>query len=307
MDNQLLLLLKEVSDSTRLQILGLLGQMPRSGDELAALLELKPSTVSHHLTRLQKVGLVRLRTEQYYHVYSLETVVLEQLRSLLTPHYLAEMVRQNDEIDGTAYQQQILARWIENDRLQALPTQIKHRRIVLQWLAEKFEWDQRYALWQVDDLLNRWCSWRDHQRIDIATVTRSLVDHKLLNRTADGGYYWRTDSPLALETSGFTAENLPIANTDALHVSLPVSALRKQVQLEMRIKANQSMTEAEIDGLIERYCPARGKVVSTIRMALLAEGLLVQRENGNYVRLTIAPDHPANVKLRNETLALQQS
>ena len=66
MDNQLLLLLKEVSVSTRLQILGLLGQMPRSGDELAALLELKPSTVSHHLTRLQKVGLVSLRTEQYY-------------------------------------------------------------------------------------------------------------------------------------------------------------------------------------------------------------------------------------------------
>ena len=40
--------LKVMADPTRLNIVGLLAQEPRSGDELAALLDVKPSTISHH-------------------------------------------------------------------------------------------------------------------------------------------------------------------------------------------------------------------------------------------------------------------
>jgi len=121
MDN-LLSTLKLLADGTRLNILGLLAQTPRTGDELAALLDIKPSTVSHHLTRMQKAGLVSAKAEQYYHTYSLEPQRLHQVGAMLTMTHLAERAHQSDIVDSDAYRQQILARWIEDDRLHGLPT-----------------------------------------------------------------------------------------------------------------------------------------------------------------------------------------
>ncbi|HLE90839.1 MAG TPA: metalloregulator ArsR/SmtB family transcription factor, partial [Anaerolineales bacterium] len=62
---------KALADPSRLKIVGLLAQQPYSVEELAALVGLKPSTVSHHLAKLSKVGLVHARTESYYNVYQL--------------------------------------------------------------------------------------------------------------------------------------------------------------------------------------------------------------------------------------------
>ena len=58
MSDELVGLFKALADANRLKILGLLSQQPYSGEELAALLKLKPSTVSHHLSKLAEVGLV---------------------------------------------------------------------------------------------------------------------------------------------------------------------------------------------------------------------------------------------------------
>ena len=44
-------LLKTIADATRLRILGLLAERPRSGTELATELELTAPTISHHLPR----------------------------------------------------------------------------------------------------------------------------------------------------------------------------------------------------------------------------------------------------------------
>ena len=71
-NDKLLLFFKALADANRLKILGLLAQRPYSGEELAALLGLKASTVSHHLSRLSQVGLVSARAEGYYSVYRLE-------------------------------------------------------------------------------------------------------------------------------------------------------------------------------------------------------------------------------------------
>ena len=54
-NNNILNFVKALADANRLKIVGLLARRPYSGEELAALLDLKPSTVSHHLSKLVKL------------------------------------------------------------------------------------------------------------------------------------------------------------------------------------------------------------------------------------------------------------
>jgi DNA-binding transcriptional ArsR family regulator len=66
------LALKALADDNRLKILGLLSQNPHTGEQLATLLNLRPSTISHHLSRLRQAGLVSAKAVSYYSVYHLE-------------------------------------------------------------------------------------------------------------------------------------------------------------------------------------------------------------------------------------------
>ncbi|MEZ4544419.1 MAG: metalloregulator ArsR/SmtB family transcription factor [Cyanobacteriota/Melainabacteria group bacterium] len=58
----MLLFFKALSDESRLKIVGILASGDRSVEELASLLELRAPTVSHHLSRLKKTGLVHMST-----------------------------------------------------------------------------------------------------------------------------------------------------------------------------------------------------------------------------------------------------
>src|SRR5215831_13655340 len=62
---------KALADQTRLRIAGLLAREPRSGEQLASLLDIRPATVSHHLAKLAEAGLVSSRTEGHSKFYSL--------------------------------------------------------------------------------------------------------------------------------------------------------------------------------------------------------------------------------------------
>ena len=62
-DEQLLTFFKAMADANRLKIVGLLAGQPYTVEQLAALLELRPSTISHHLMILSEAGLVSARAE----------------------------------------------------------------------------------------------------------------------------------------------------------------------------------------------------------------------------------------------------
>ena len=65
MSEELVTFFKALADSNRLKIVGLLAEKPYSVEELAEVLQLKPSTVSHHLARLSEAGLVRNSLRRY--------------------------------------------------------------------------------------------------------------------------------------------------------------------------------------------------------------------------------------------------
>jgi len=69
--NELLSFFKALSDANRLKIVGLLARESLSVEQIAEMLSLRPSTVSHHLSILGEAGLVSARAESYYNIYQL--------------------------------------------------------------------------------------------------------------------------------------------------------------------------------------------------------------------------------------------
>jgi len=183
-DDQLLTFFKALADANRLKIVGLLAQQPYSVEQLAAMLHLRPSTVSHHLSKLSEAGLVSGRTESYYNVYELESEALHGIaQSLLSNETLPAVAA---TVDMNAYSRKILDDFLLPDgSLKSIPAQRKKLEAVLQHIAHDFEPGKRYTEKQINDILSRF-----HE--DTATLRRELIGYHILARA--GGEYWVTEN-----------------------------------------------------------------------------------------------------------------
>ncbi len=187
-DEQLLNFFKALADANRLKIIGLLSQQSYSVEQLAAMLGIRPPTVSHHLKLLSEAGLVSARAESYYNLYQLETGALEQIASSLLAQ--DKLPRMAAEVDMNAYDRMVLRNIIQPDgRLKVIPAQRKKREVVLRHILNSFDSDVRYTEHQVNEILARF-----HE--DTATLRREMIVYKLMDRA--GGEYWRIDDRKSL-------------------------------------------------------------------------------------------------------------
>ena len=60
-----------LANESRLKVLGILANRECSVEELATLLDLKAPTVSHHLSKLKELGLIRMRLDGNDHLHRL--------------------------------------------------------------------------------------------------------------------------------------------------------------------------------------------------------------------------------------------
>ncbi len=180
---ELVTFFKALADSNRLKIVGLLAEKSYSVEELAELLKLKPSTVSHHLARLAEAGLVQARSESYYNVYQLDQSVLqEKARTMFTQGELSNVAA---EVDADAYDKKVIRDYTKRDgSLKTLPSQRKKLEAILRYVAQAFEVGKRYSEKQVNEILAGY-----HE--DTATLRRELVGFGLMQREGGGGDYWR--------------------------------------------------------------------------------------------------------------------
>ena len=180
-ETDLLTFFKALADANRLKIVGLLSQEAYPVEQLAAMLNLRPSTVSHHLSRLTEAGLVSARAEGYYSVYRLEVRALEAMaRRLLSREGLPEAAA---GVDRAAYDRKVIADFSTPDgRLKTIPAQHKKLLAVLGHVVQSFESDRRYPEPEVNAILRRFHG-------DTATLRRELVGAGLMAREA--GQYWR--------------------------------------------------------------------------------------------------------------------
>lgn len=180
---ELLQFCKALADANRLKIVGLLAQQPYSVEQLAALLSLGASTVSHHLARLAQAGLVTARAEGYYSIYSLQTEHLQGMARRLLSN--GELPRLAENVDLDAFDRKVLAAFTDGDgRIKAFPAQEKKFLVLLRHVVQAFQPGRRYPEKQVNEILSRYNE-------DTATLRRSLVAHGLMAREGGGGAYWR--------------------------------------------------------------------------------------------------------------------
>ncbi len=183
MSEELVTFFKALADSNRLKIVGLLAEKPYSVEELAALLKLKPSTISHHLARLTEADLVSSRAESYYSVYQLDRKKLEERsRTLFSRDELSTVT---SEVDANAYDNKIIKDYSRRDgSLKTLPSQRKKLEAILRHVVKAFDVGKRYNEKRVNEILVRF-----HE--DTATLRRELVGYGLMKREGGGGDYWR--------------------------------------------------------------------------------------------------------------------
>jgi predicted transcriptional regulator len=182
---ELLPFLKAMADASRLKIIGLLASQSLTVEQLAELLDLRPSTVSHHLSQLANVGLVSARAESYYNVYSLEMAALEKLAQKLLAHETLPAMAA--DVDMQAYDRKVIRDYsLPDGRLKALPAQAKKLEAVLRYVVRSFKPGVRYSEKQVNEILGRF-----HE--DTATLRRELVGYHLLGRQGGGGDYWKIE------------------------------------------------------------------------------------------------------------------
>ena len=183
MSDEIVTFFKALADANRLKIVGLLAQQPYSVEELAALLDLKASTVSHHLAKLAKIGLVSAKTESYYNIYQLDEKALQnKSRNLFSQANLAASVM---DVDADAYDNKVVKDYVRKDgSLKTIPAQRKKLEAILRYVVKAFEANKRYSEKKVNEILGKY-----HE--DTASLRRELVGYGLMKREGGGGEYWR--------------------------------------------------------------------------------------------------------------------
>jgi DNA-binding transcriptional ArsR family regulator len=178
---------KSLADESRLRLLGILASRECSVEELAALLNLKPPTVSHHLNKLKELDLVRMRREGTTHLYSLDADALRALsKDVLTPE---NMVSLADDVEGASWERKVLKDFFEGERLKEIPASRKKREVILRWLASRFEPGVRYTEREINDILRRY-------HPDTATLRRELIASAPGLMRRERGVYWRAEEPV---------------------------------------------------------------------------------------------------------------
>jgi len=183
----LLAFFKALSDANRLKLIGLLAQKESSVEELAAMLDISASTVSHHLSKLSEIGLVSARVDGYYNVYRLETDQLESMaQRLLAEETLPEVAK---DLDRKAYDRKVLKTYLNEDgTIHKLPTNRRKLDVILRYVVEHFEFGEVYTEKEVNQIIGA-------LNEDIAGLRRDLITMGYLDRERDGSAYWRVKQP----------------------------------------------------------------------------------------------------------------
>lgn len=174
---------KALADSNRLKIIGLLARESLSVEQLAAILHLSPSTISHHLSKLAEAGLVSASARSYYNIYRLEQKNLENLAQHLLKSDTLQSIASGVDMD--AYDRKVISDYLMPDgRLKTIPAQRKKLEAILRYLIEQFETEKTYTEREVNEIIARF-------HPDTTSLRRELIGAQLLGRSKDGREYWR--------------------------------------------------------------------------------------------------------------------
>ena len=181
---------KALGDQTRLKIIHILMDGEHNVSELASLLDLKESTVSHHLSQLRPTGIVNLRSNGNQRLYVVNEQQLkhfgESISSLDAFQFDFDVTTSDyswlDELDLNDFARKTLRSCTENQRLTHIPRKRAKLIVVLEWLVTLFERDHVYTEPEINEILKQ-------RYEDYASLRRDLVDMGYLRRDRSGSKY----------------------------------------------------------------------------------------------------------------------
>lgn len=181
-NEDMLVFFKAMADANRLKILGLLAQEDLTVEQISEMLKLRPSTISHHLSKLSEVGLVSAKASSYYNIYHLENRALEdKAKQLLSKETLPTMA---SDINMDAYDQKVIADYSTPDgHLKTIPSQRKKLDVILRHVGRAFELAVTYSENEVNQILKNF-------HADTSSLRRELIGNGILKRSTDGREYW---------------------------------------------------------------------------------------------------------------------
>lgn len=183
---QLVVLGRALSDMARIRILGLLGQRPMYGQELAQALDVSPPTITHHMQPLVGAGLVKARREDNFLYYELDSEGLQRLAEC-TQHIAKTLYSAEPLPPKSDERARVVASFLKDGRLLSISAQYKKRRYIMEEIARSFEWGRLYDEKEVNAIMRTF-----HD--DVASLRREMVDQRIMLR--EGGRYWLVRPPL---------------------------------------------------------------------------------------------------------------
>ena len=174
-------LFKCLADKSRIQILKSLMTEDMYVERLAQRIGITPATVSFHLKKLEDVGAVRSRRDQYYTMYSINPDVFNVTILDILKEESEEMTiqKERDEI----YRKKVIDSFFEYGKLKSIPSQRKKERIVLEEIAKSFEKGREYTEREINiiiaDFNDAFCTIR-RDMISEGIITRENMIYKKL-------------------------------------------------------------------------------------------------------------------------------
>lgn len=175
---------KALADRSRLLMVAALRPGPLCAEEMAGALGLAPSTVSFHLKKLVRSGLVTAQRDQYYTMYRLTPEALGLRISDLAD--FDDPVRAGESVRLSQDAERVIGTFFADGRLLRMPAQKRKRTVVLEQFAALFEPGGRYSEAEVNAKITAGFD-------DYCLIRRLLVDEGFLTR--ESGSYARTSKP----------------------------------------------------------------------------------------------------------------
>ena len=166
-------LFKCLADKSRIQILKSLMTEDMYVERLAQRIGITPATVSFHLKKLEDVGAVRSRRDQYYTMYSINPDVFNVTILDILKEESEEMTiqKERDEI----YRKKVIDSFFESGKLKSIPSQRKKERIVLEEIAKSFEKGREYTEREINIII---ADFND----DFCTIRRDMISEGIITR-----------------------------------------------------------------------------------------------------------------------------
>lgn len=166
-------LFKCLADKSRIQILKSLITEDMYVERLAQRIGITPATVSFHLKKLEDVGAVRSRRDQYYTMYSINPEVFNVSILDILKEESEEMTlqKERDEI----YRKKVIDSFFEYGKLKSIPSQRKKEKIVLEEIAKSFEKGREYTEREINIII---ADFND----DFCTIRRDMISEGIITR-----------------------------------------------------------------------------------------------------------------------------